>query len=387
MTTDTAICGYGGWLPKHPEIHKSFMRNLVNRSRQRARQYGQHEPSVAAFEKAIKDDPVMVSLFDQIFKQVQKPTGNQVTNFEELLSALDCIVIAAPAYEVARYPNGDVIGEPIGVPIYLVFDLLSNTAAAYDLFRMKAFNRAMKDLLNSWGTFLMGRGSNETLNTTEQGWFGKAGIKTLEANLGKLSFEQTFVCPDPAADNRGFKSWDAFFVRSSSLTSPHTAQNDPLPTSTIIYSACESTILRVGRNVQLHDKFWLKGQSYSLHDMLDGSRLDEGVDYVKDYIKPFVGGTVYQAFLGPTDYHRWHSPIAGTIVKIVKVPGSYYAVLPDAGAEEGDPDLDTGDPHGALIRSQAFLTVSATRVLFYIKSAIGLVCFIAVGMAEVSSGT
>jgi len=29
----------------------------------------------------------------------------------------------------------------------------------------------------------------------------------------------------------------------------------------------------------------------------------------------FVGGTVYQAFLSALNYHRWHAPVAGTIVR------------------------------------------------------------------------
>ena len=32
-------------------------------------------------------------------------------------------------------------------------------------------------------------------------------------------------------------------------------------------------------------------------------------------VDQFVGGTVYQAFLSATNYHRWHSPVAGTIVR------------------------------------------------------------------------
>jgi len=66
------------------------------------------------------------------------------------------------------------------------------------------------------------------------------------------------------------------------------------------------------------------------------------------------------------------------------LPGSYYAALPDA----GDPELGDRSAEGALIRSQGWLTMSATRALFYIRAknpTIGLVCFIAVGMAEVST--
>ncbi|KAK0232331.1 hypothetical protein EDD85DRAFT_793159 [Armillaria nabsnona] len=58
------------------------------------------------------------------------------------------------------------------------------------------------------------------------------------------------------------------------------------------------------------------------------------------------------------------------------------------GAEYSDPDLSSGDPHGVIIRSQAWLTHSATRAIIYIKADnpdIGLVTFIGVGMVEVSA--
>ncbi|KAH9475235.1 L-tryptophan decarboxylase [Psilocybe cubensis] len=89
--------------------------------------------------------------------------------------------------------------------------------------------------------------------------------------------------------------------------------------------------------------------------------LDIGSDR-EPFVQEFVGGTVYQAFLGPQDYHRWH-----------------------AGAEPGDPDLAEGDPHGSLLRSQAW---HATRAIIFIQADnpdIGLMCFIGVGMVEVST--
>ncbi|KAG1865014.1 phosphatidylserine decarboxylase [Suillus subalutaceus] len=355
---------------------------------QRSHDSLEHEPAVAAFGEAIQGDPVMKSLFDQIFRQVHEQS--KVKNFEHLLHQLDYVIVTAPKYETVKDPNGDVIAnEPIGVPMYLIFDLLSNTAAAYDLFRMKEFNRALKALLENWGKFLTQPGSNSTLNTTDEGWFSEAGVRHLEENLGKYSFVQTYKCPDPGADDRGFTTWDAFFTRA---LNDGVRPIEPVPITlppggprtaaypTPIYNACESTVLRIERNVKKHDQFWLKGQSYSLYDMFN--RNDE-------YAKLFEGGTVYQAFLSPADFHRWHSPIKGTIADIVVVEGTYYAVLPDAGAEQGDPDLEGGDPRGALIRSQPFLTIEATRVLIYIKpedSNVGpMMCFIAVGMAEVST--
>jgi phosphatidylserine decarboxylase len=73
----------------------------------------------------------------------------------------------------------------------------------------------------------------------------------------------------------------------------------------VIVSACESTPYGIATDVQREDRFWIKSQPYSLQDMLAS---DESVDQ-------FVGGTVYQAFLSATNYHRWHSPVAGTIVR------------------------------------------------------------------------
>ena len=91
----------------------------------------------------------------------------------------------------------------------------------------------------------------------------------------------------------------------------------------------------------------------------------------------FVDGTVYQAFLSAFSYHRWHSPMSGTIVKATVVEGSYYAQCQSEGF----------DPSGPR-KSQAYITQVATRALIFIEAdhpAIGLMCFMAVGMAEVST--
>lgn len=289
---------------------------------------------------------------------------------------MDRIVVAAPKFQNAV---GEA-GEPIGVPMYLLFDLLSNTGAAYDLFRMPAFNVALKNLLNAWGEYLISGDSNNTLTDAEDGWFGTYGIKSLEENRG--NFNATYVTPNPDAVNRGYTSWDDFFTRQ---IQSNARPIDEAGNKSLIHNACESTVYRIARNVKAHDQFWLKGQAYSLYDMLNINEPARDA-----YVKKFVGGTVYQAFLSPQDYHRWRSPIDGTIEKAIIIPGTYYAVLPDDGAEPNDPDLEVHDPRGALIRSQAWLTMYSARALIFIQAAnpvIGLVCFIGVGMAEVSTCT
>ncbi|KAK0431383.1 phosphatidylserine decarboxylase [Desarmillaria tabescens] len=371
----TTLTRYGGWLPANPAIHKSFIRHAIQLSAPRHRTRAAHTEPVANFQAAINADPEMVDLWNQIF--LQASTENQITSFDQLLYLLDEIIVGPPKFHIATDEAGNVIGEPIGVPMYLLFDLLSNTGAAYDLFRKQAFNVALKDLLDAWGTYLTTPDSNKSLTDDDEGWFGSVGLESLEAE-GRGEFNATYVCPDPDAVNRGFTSWDHFFTREIQ------AQARPIDfpeNKTLIHSACESTVYRIRTGVKDHDQFWLKGQAYSIYDMLyrDAAAAQS-----------FVGGTVYQAFLSPQDYHRWRCPIDGTITRAEVVPGTYYAVIPDAGAEVGDPDLQPGDPHGALIRSQAWLTHSSTRAIIYIQAdnpVIGLVAFIGVGMAEVSTCT
>jgi len=60
-------------------------------------------------------------------------------------------------------------------------------------------------------------------------------------------------------------------------------------------------------------------------------------------------------------------------------------VLPDDGQ---DGTIDSGDPHGAIIRSQPWLTAAAARAIITIQAGsteTGLGAFIGIGMAEVSS--
>jgi phosphatidylserine decarboxylase len=182
-------------------------------------------------------------------------------------------------------------------------------------------------------------------------------------------FTSTYIC-DPTKEYWGFKSWDDFFTRQfrpglRPIASPEN--------NTVITSACESVPYKLSTNAQLTSRFWLKAEHYSLFHMFNGD----------PFTPQFVGGTVYQAYLSTLYYHRWHSPVCGRVVKIVHVPGAYCAVSPSTGFHT----LNGPDP-GAPGNSQAFLTNIATRMLIFIHAEskdIGLMCFIAVGMVEVSS--
>ncbi|KIK58793.1 hypothetical protein GYMLUDRAFT_1005657 [Collybiopsis luxurians FD-317 M1] len=379
-----AITAYNGWLPANPAVYQRIVQAELAVARGPLSTNAPHRLAVQNLKDVIVKDPEMNYLIGQIFLQASARNPNQPDqpdqppqSFDELLYALDSIIVSPPRFHVIQDEDGNDVSVPIGVPIYVLFDLLSNTAAAYDLFRKPAFNTAMRNLLNTWGEYLTTKDSSSTLTEKEDGWFSERSLQMLEANAGV--FNLTYDVPEPEAPNRGYTSWDHFFTRPIQKAA-RPVEGDPSDPSNdrwIIINACESTAYRIQENVQEHDRFWIKGQFYSLYDMLGGDT---------QTVQSLVGGTIYQAFLSPQDYHRWHSPVDGTITKVENLQGTYYAVLPDGGAPENDPDLQPHDLRGALIRSQAWITMHAARAIIHIENPdLGTVIFIGVGMAEVST--
>ncbi|PPR04307.1 hypothetical protein CVT24_013380 [Panaeolus cyanescens] len=368
---------YTGFLPTNPAVYREFFRKNIELGQIRMIENIPHVPAVEEFSVAIKSDQTMLTLFNEIFVQAaHAPDVPALESFDQVLFILDGIVSRSPAFCIVKDDKGNFTGEPIGIPIYLLFDLLSNTQAAYDLFRMDTFNAAMKRLLDAWGAYLITKESTDVFHEGPEGWFSPLALQLLDGGRFIGDFNSTYVTPDPQSADRGYASWDDFFTREVQHHARPIIAADDL---TLIHNACESTVFNIQRNVKLHDQFWLKSRPYSLYDMLAKDTEDAS---------KFVGGTVYQASLGPQDYHRWHSPINGTVTKVVNVPGTYYAVIPDEGADPNDPDLQPNDPHGGLFRSQGFLTLSAARALVFIESPnpdIGLLCFIGIGMCEVST--
>lgn len=94
----------------------------------------------------------------------------------------------------------------------------------------------------------------------------------------------------------------------------------------------------------------------------------------------FVGGTVYQAFLDPWCYHRWHAPVSGTVVKSFKLGGTYYLDNPSYELGLANHEIEN------YIDSQPLLSVVSVRQVFIIRMDNGKhVAVIEIGMAEVSS--
>lgn len=314
-------------------------------------------PVIAEFQNVIEADPEIFMLFNQMFEQIPRrppynndPTGKpQVRDYLHMLELLNTIISHAPEFDHTAL---------VGCPINAIFDWSMGTAAGMAAFLNDRVNVQLKKILNEWARFLSSIDSAYVLNDhPKKGWFGANARKAMP------DFEREFIC-DSTKPHWGYRSWDDFFTRELRAGIRPVAHPDD---DSVIVNACESAPYRIARHVSFRDRFWIKAQPYSIVHML-----------ANDPLAPlFAGATIYQAYLSPLSYHRWHSPVTGMITKAYVKEGTYYAEAASHGFDPAGPN-----------DSQAFITEVATRAIIFIEADnpdIGLMCVLAVGMAEVSS--
>ena len=345
MTRDRDVRELAGWLPPAQEHLERFLAR--HRERVNGSTDGRLRPSVQALSDLIDRDPVISMLAHRMVAQTPTTRAYQdrhAHDVAQLLRLIDGVLDIAPEY-------GE---ENVTLPLGAVLDWTMGTPAGFAAYRDKRLNDALKNILREWCTFLDSPASLYVLNDGPQGWMSEKA----RVDIGIDQFEH-----DPDDPHWGFTSWNDFFIRRFKPGQRPVAAPDD---DGVIVSACESTPFALKTGVQLHNEFWLKGQPYSLQNMLDA---DERAG-------EFIGGIVYQAFLSATDYHRWHAPVAGTVVAARVIDGTYFSEA-DAVGEEA-----TESPN-----SQAYLAHVATRALIFLEAdnpAIGLMGFLAIGMSDVS---
>ena len=342
----------GQWLPSDETYLNRWLSAQIARAESNPAPL---HPEVEALKDLIEGDPTLYMLFTQMFRQVpprfkSTPLGDpRVRNYPTALALINQVLTTAPEYSRRGL---------VGFPINAILNWAMGTEAGFAAFVNEKVNAQLKRILDAWGAFLASPDSVYVLNDdARHGWLGKRAMQDMP------NFADTFVC-NPALPHYGFNSWDDFFIRQFRPgVRPVAFPED----DAIIVNSCESAPFEVERNVQKMNRFWIKAQPYSLTHMLAG---DDSVDQ-------FVGGTVYQAFLSALSYHRWHSPVNGTIVKTFQIPGTYYSEPPSQGFDPSAPN-----------NSQGYLAEVATRSVILIQADnpdIGLMAVMYIGMAEVST--
>jgi phosphatidylserine decarboxylase len=309
------------------------------------------KPSVNELKQLIDADPVVRMYFTQMIDQVpayyrQKPNIN-LTGVDQMLCLMNKAMDKAPGYD-----ETDLVGFPINV----LLNWTMGVPGGFAVYRNDKVNAAFRKILDEYGSYLNSPASLSVFHDGPDGWKSKAA-------MAKLGMEQYLY--NPQDKHWGFKSWNDFFTRK---LKPGMRPIAEPANNKIIVSAADSGVYSIQNNVKKTDWFWLKSQPYSLNDMLNN---DQAV------VDKFVGGDVYQAFLSATKYHRWHSPVSGTIKKAYIKQGSYYSSTEAL-------EMDPASPND----SQGYIAHVATRAIIYIEAddpAIGLMVMMPIGMAEVSS--
>lgn len=245
----------------------------------------------------------------------------------------------------------------IPVPFGCFLTYAMATPAGFAAFIKDRVNELFKDILNEYQEYLLTEDSRYVLvSDIKGGWFSEPAKEEMQG------FDEDFQCK-PLEPYHGFANFDAFFTRQLKPGARPVAKPDDPYT---IVNACENAPYKISYVVDRYDAFWIKTQPYSLQYILNNDPL----------IERFVGGTVFQGFLSPHTYHRFHAPVSGKIVKKEVLGGTYFA----------QPYYK--DSQANYIASQPYLAHVSARGIIIIDTEnadIGMVAFVPIGMVDVSS--
>ena len=338
------------WLPNEEAVLAHWHAIISEAVRERSG--AKLHPVIRKFQKLIDDDPVVRMYMTQMIQQISvKYRDHHPKNLQELLQQLNAVLTVAPPYIPPHLGEASAL---VGTPFSAILIWTMGTPAGFAAYRNARINAMFKELLCVWTEFLNSEASRYVLNDSPTGWQSEAAQKQLHMQDYKYK---------PNAPYWGFSSWNDFFTREvKDGARPIAGKND----NKVVVAACDSTVYKIGRNAQAQSEFWIKAQPYSLADMLNN-----------EYVEQFVGGDVWQAFLSPFNYHRWHSPVTGTIRKAYVKEGLYFSQATSEGEDPTDQD-----------HSEGYIAHVQTRAIFFIEAddpIIGLVCVMPIGMVEISS--
>lgn len=150
-------------------------------------------------------------------------------------------------------------------------------------------------------------------------------------------------------------SFNEFFYRK---LKPNARPIDNPNDSCTIVSAADCRLI-LFENISDATRIWIKGQNFSLKHLFDDDLLAQEFD----------GGSIAVFRLSPADYHRFHSPVTGSIGESMKtIPGTFYTVNPIAIRESLD-----------------VLTENQRKLITIESSCFGKVAFVAIGALLVGS--
>ena len=321
----------------------------LSKHRKTLKNYKKEHVVITNFRQMLENNPIEKQYMNTMISSISNINRykNHPKSVEELFNKLNHVLTEAPTFNKTAL---------VGTPLSEILIWTMGSPEGFAAYRRDKINDMFRAVLYEYKKFLDSSSSIYVLNKSKSGWFGKEASKKIDMS--------DYQC-DKTKPYYGFTSWNDFFTRKLKSGVRPIIEPD---NNNVINSACDSTIYRINFNVKSNTNFWIKSQPYSINAMLDGD---------KKYIDKFTGGAIYQAFLNPFNYHRWHSPINGTIEKAYIKQGLYFTQVNALGEDTNDQE-----------KSMGYITNVNTRALIFIKadnSKIGTICIMPVGMVEISS--
>lgn len=189
----------------------------------------------------------------------------------------------------------------------------------------------------------------------------------------------------------GWKTFNEFFARKiKPELRPIDGPNDD---SIIVHPADSVFDGSWDVNSNSSTDFTCKGVPWSISQLLADTQ----------YGERFAGGKFCHSFLSPTDYHRQHAPVRGTVLEAKIIPGLCYLEVVAKVDDRGKPKLvmrrklaplaasvtaqedPNTSPDLAAPDSPGYQFLQARALILIDNPTIGLVAVMPIGMAQVSS--
>lgn len=184
------------------------------------------------------------------------------------------------------------------------------------------------------------------LANKQLGWLTQWAIKKFIVHY-KVNMSEALI-----SDYKEFKTFNDFFTRALKPGARIISQKQ-----NAFISPADGCISEIGL-IEKDKLLQAKGSHFTVKNLCGG---DDALS------KTFENGAFLTIYLSPKDYHRFHMPISGKLIKMIYVPGTLYSVNP------------------ASVKNVPGLFAKNERVICIFETEIGKIAVIAVGAMIVGS--